>query len=278
MHPSDDYSQELIDKIDDFPSLDPVVSRVILLVSDPDSSARMIAHEIARDAGLTARIIRLSNSALFGHVRQISNLEHAVVILGTQEIFNLVVRTATFDFIQSGSDRLLFINFWRHFVTTATAARSIAGNWASEARDLAYLGGLLHDIGKVVFAMTMPEKYTSLLNDNGTVPGKLLDLERDCFGCDHQLLGRKLLDHWNFPSLLVNAAGSHHGNSSEPSGKIGFLRLIEIANLLAHSIQGYSPEPSQLDSILEELGVNDETWSGWGEQVGEHSELEMKME
>ncbi|HHE46687.1 MAG TPA: HDOD domain-containing protein [Bacteroidetes bacterium] len=277
MNSSDDYTEQLIDSIDDFPSLDPIVSRVILLVSDPDSSARMIAHEIAKDAGLAARILRLSNSALFGHVRQISNLEHAVVVLGTQEIFNLVIRTATFDFMQSGTDRLLFERLWRHFVTTATAAHNLARNWSGEARDLAYLGGLLHDIGKVVFSMAMPEEYSALLNDHPITPGGILEPEHDRFGCDHLLLGRKLLEHWNFPPLLVNVAGNHHGNTSESSGKTGYLRLVEIADLLAHSIHGYRPETTELEGVLSELGIDDETWSGWRKQVGERSDLELSI-
>src|SRR3989304_3295976 len=94
-------AEQLADSIRDLPSPDPILSRVMELVSDPNTAPRDLSHEISKDAGLAARLMRLSNSVIFGHPREITRIEQAVVLLGFHEIRNMVFFSMTFELLRT---------------------------------------------------------------------------------------------------------------------------------------------------------------------------------
>ena len=272
-----EYAKKLVQSTAELPSIDPVVARVLQIVSDPDTSPKELSNEISKDIGLTSKVLKLSNSALFGQPRQIGRLEQAVVVLGFNEIRNLVLITSTFQLMQIGKDRELFESLWNHFVCTAIASKYLANKYAKEAVELAYIRGLLHDIGKVVLALRFPSVYRNMLDDDKNYPRNVIREERERFDCDHQVTGEVLLDKWNYPSLLVQVAGHHHKTENIDPDKISFLRLIELADTLAYIVQGFQIDEPVLKNLQSGLEVDSEEREVWISDIRERLELEKSL-
>jgi HD-like signal output (HDOD) protein len=134
----------------DLPTLRAVVVRTLKLMQDPDSDARSAERAIARDPALSAKILRVANSAFFGHARQVSTTADAIRILGFIHVQGMIIGIGAFDAF--GTERLDLGGLWRHSIATATAARWLAPRVDARA-DEAFTDGILHDIGKLIFAI-----------------------------------------------------------------------------------------------------------------------------
>ncbi len=273
MSESEAIAQRLLDTTTDLPALDPVVTRVLELVSDLETRPGELADEITRDPSLSARILKLSNSALLGMPREIDSLERAILTLGFQEIRNLVLLTATYDFVNRGPEQRLYYPLWEHFVTVAIAAKHIAENWVTSTSSHAHLAGLLHDLGKVVFAIRFPDQYYKILTDKSVGPGETIKLERQAFGCDHLQVGRMMLEQWTFPDTFIAVAGGHHGTEEEEDPD-PLLQVIELSDLMAYVIHGRGISPEHALGLLRRLGVPQQAWRELPRQVRERIKIE----
>ncbi|MDP8208401.1 MAG: HDOD domain-containing protein [Candidatus Electryonea clarkiae] len=277
MTDSKSYARKLVESTEQLPSPDPIVIRVSQLVSDPDTAPKYLAAEIYKDAGLTSRILKLSNSALFGLSRQIVTIEQAVVVLGFNEIRNLVMLTSTLRLMNLGRDEELFKLLWDHFLLTAIAARSIARRVSGDLpgiREYSYLGGLLHDIGKVILALRFTKAYRKLVDRDDILIGNIVEEETTLFGCNHLETGECLLEHWNFPPILVNIAGYHHNIEDKDTRGVNFLKIIWLADALSNFIGHKDVEVAGHKEMLRNTRIHEETWNNIIIEVRDRFELE----
>ncbi len=274
MSDSISIARRLIATTTDLPVLDPVVTRVLQLVSDLETDPSDLAREITRDPSLSARVLKLSNSAMMGLPRKVDTLERAILTLGFQEIRNLVLLTATYDFVSRGTDQRLFVPLWEHFITVAISARFIAELWVPETRDHAHLAGLMHDLGKVVFAIRFPDQYVEILLNRDNGPGESLEHEMRLFGCNHQQLGRIMLEEWNFPEVFVEVAGDHHGTTDGNGSSVVLSEVIELSDLLAYVIRGRSISPEHALELLQALNIPRDGWLELPDRVRERIQIE----
>jgi len=144
--------EQVVAQVKDLPTLPEVTTEVIKLTDDPNATAQDINRVVGKDQGLTAKVLKLANSAYYGFPRRISTVTDATVMLGFQTLRSIVMAASVSDMLSRemkgyslGSGEL-----WRHSQATAMGARLLARQCKYPAADVAYTAGLLHDIGKVI--------------------------------------------------------------------------------------------------------------------------------
>jgi HD-like signal output (HDOD) protein/CheY-like chemotaxis protein len=215
------------------PSLPAIYDQVVKELQARDPSVTKIAAIISRDAGMTAKILQLANSALLGVRRQISNPAQAVSLIGIDMIRALVISVHIFSqFDQQQVQELDIPQLWKHSLATASAARAISEleRCTKDMMDVCFTAGLLHDIGKLVLIGNLPEKYKAatarVVRDN--VP--LLEAERECLECTHAEVGAYLMGIWGLPHAIVEAAAWHHLPSVAPSKHFSPMTAVHVAD------------------------------------------------
>jgi len=270
------FAKQLVSSIGELPAIDPVVEKVLTLVSDPGTSPKMLAEVIQGDVALSTRILQLSNSAIFGLTRQVSSIDHAVFILGYNEIRNLALLSSTFDLIKRGGSTDILLSLWNHLLTTAICARSLSRKFLRSVTSLAYVSGLLHDIGKIPFAYQFPQEYTELFEKHGQLPGKMLLAENDFFECNHQELGKLLLDKWNLPEEISHIAECHHKvSTNENEEEEDINGFVEIADAFAYLVTYNSVTPEYIDILFKRHLGHTVEWQSTYEEIKEIVEDEL---
>lgn len=197
------------------PTLPSVVQRVNALLEDPDAGLRDVGREIAQDAPISTKLLRLANSAVYSTRERVLSAEQAATVLGMRVVRNLVMQSAViekFDHLRSvrGFD---FDGLWRHAVVSALLARQLRKrakvqlSWDPEE---AYTCALLHDIGKIVLLDGAPEPYAGLIQDAAASGRPLYSLEREVIGVDHAEVGARVLENWGLDDSLITVVRNHH--------------------------------------------------------------------
>ena len=198
----------LLEEVVTLPSLPRTVSHISQLVADPDCSLVTVAKAISADPSIALKTLRLVNSAFYGLRQEVTTVEHAVVLLGMKVIKNLVFTATVFDTLKSSVD-----TFLKHSVSCGVAMRVLVENGRAEASDSAeeaFIYGLLHDIGMIIFEQFLPKEF-ELVNATclaGGIPR--YQAEREIIGIDHAMLGTRLAEKWRLPDNIVNAIAGHH--------------------------------------------------------------------
>ena len=184
------------------PTMPEVASRLIRSFDDENISLNAIAELIGKDSTLSAKVLRLANSARYSPSHQISSLNDAAGALGMDTLRNLSLAaciSGAFPVIK-GLDRALF---WRHSITTAAYARILSQMLRLDA-DTSYLAGLMLRTGQLMMAMAEPEMVADV-EAHAAEPGSRFSLEEHRFGCTHADVTASLASHWHFPAAMVEA-------------------------------------------------------------------------
>jgi putative nucleotidyltransferase with HDIG domain len=226
--------QELILNLGDLPPLPQVAAQVLRLASDPDSTTDQLQRVVATDQALAAQTLKVANSAMFGMVREVRTLTQAIMTLGFTTIKSIVIASSARNLYKRGGTGLQERLLWEHALSTALGARAFARELRSPRAEEAFLGGLLHDIGKTVMGLKFPERYGALVRsvyNQATVDE--LDAELELFGFDHAMVGEALLASWNLARSLENAVRWHHHPELAPEEDRVLTAFVTLANQLA---------------------------------------------
>jgi HD-like signal output (HDOD) protein len=227
----------ILNQIDDFPRLPATVTRVMAITADPESSANDLMQAILPDQSMCAAILKTANSAFYGRPRTVASIEEAIVVLGFQEIRNIILTQALFNSFQkfrhtskTGIDAL-----WQHSLTCGLTARVITTHTAHirHSPSQLYIAGLIHDIGKVLMLIALPNSYNQVLELAERLRYSFFPDEEEAFGISHDTVGMRLLNLWLFPEQLCFAAGYHHRPDQAPPGAT-FPLIIQMADILSH--------------------------------------------
>lgn len=204
--------EELVARVEDLPALPAVVTQVMRLIEDPDSTAADLNAVISRDQALTAKVLRLANSAYYGFARRVGTVTEAVVLLGFNTIRNLVLAASVSNVLQREAPgyHLARGELWRHSLTSAMAARLLARKARFRAAEEAFVAGLLHDIGKLILSQYVGQAYQELLDRVAQSGLPFMEAERQVLGFDHAQAGGLVAEKWNLPEALVEAISCHH--------------------------------------------------------------------
>ncbi|MEI7474630.1 MAG: HDOD domain-containing protein [bacterium] len=233
--------QEKIDRIKlklrDIPSLPEVVTRVMELVQDPNSSAAQLSRVISHDPGLTSRVLRLVNSAYYGFPKQISSIQHAIMILGFTTMRGLVLSSSIFKIFAQKTDGIVFLDykkFWKHSLVTAIASKEVAKFLYFQQDDDIFSAAILHDIGKIILDQYDHENYINVLKTplQNRFLEQVIPVEEEFCGVNHCDVGNMVAETWNLPESISNVVMYHHDPLK--AGKFVFLTsMVYIANLIS---------------------------------------------
>ncbi len=234
-----DLEQQFIEMVDKMPAFPGSVNKILELTADINCAPKDLVQVIDHDPVMMARILKLVNSAYFGLSREITSINHGVVFVGINTIKNLAISIATMGMLPtSGPAGLDMDAFLLHSLGTATLARELSkrlGGSADESTNF-FVAGLLHDIGKIVFAQFKAEQMQRALSRVADEGVALHVAEMDEIGADHSHMGGMLAEKWQLPPALVSCIREHHSQSSEEeSSKI--LDCVVAANLMSKRLE-----------------------------------------
>ncbi len=260
-----DQRTDILERLDDLPSLPGVYYRVRETLEDPEGSLETIARLIAADPAMSARLLRVANSPLYGLAAKVDSVLRALSLIGTVETHHLILSTAlitTFRDLPLGAVSMR--SFWEHSIACAVTARLIARIGGRASPEHAYLAGLLHDIGRLPLFILEPHLMSATLHAHRQRQGHLHDLERECFGTTHAEIGAALLHAWQIPERFCLATAHHHAPTGA-QGSIDEAAITHIADLIVNSLRIGSSGTRWVPAL------DDAAWRATGLETGDLS-------
>jgi HD-like signal output (HDOD) protein len=252
------------DKRTQLPTLPVVLTNILQIASDESASASDLAVFISRDQAIANKVLRLANSAYYGLARKVDSIQRAIAIIGFNEIVSLAVGMGVFSTLSNRrADGLLSMReLWLHSIGCSFAAKQVvtrvraartAGPGLQALRQARgeelFLSGLLHDIGKVIFAIYFPQEYSVVLEAAEAERAPLQDKEHALLGLDHAEMAGLIMERWNFPEALQLPALYHHRPEACPEPYSSFAMVVAVANCLCHHAAiGHSGNPVMPDA------------------------------
>ncbi|GAB4268847.1 HDOD domain-containing protein [Deferrisoma sp.] len=204
---------DLVARAGELISLPEACLRLNDVLADDRSTAEDVAETLRTDPALSARVLKLVNSAFYGLPRRVETVTHAVALLGREEIRTLALATAAAEtFAKVPPEDVNVDSFWRHSVYTAAVA-SVLVRERRAGRERAFLAGLLHDVGWLVLLHLDPEGSRRVLEADGEGWARLLAAEQEHWGFTHADVGARLLEQWDLPESLWAPVAFHHAPS-----------------------------------------------------------------
>jgi len=223
----------LIDKELNLPSLPAIAVKILNAVQKDQISLTELGAIISADPSLTTRMLRVANTEIFAGTGDISNIERAMSVLGTNTIKNIalsfVISTELSDTRRTGFD---FDYFWRRSITTAVAAELLTKATLHQDDDI-FVTALLQDIGMLVIALTKGDEYGTMLNESQSGDENLLDLEQNSYRFNHQDVSYYLLLNWNLPAQIYEPIHTHHNPEKSDEKYLQSAEILYFADRLS---------------------------------------------
>lgn len=237
-----DYSKKrertelILKKVNTLSPIPKVLSEVLELLNDQQTSPHMLAKIISKDQGVVLKLLTIANSPFYGLSKRVASIEFAIMILGYDEIRNIVSALSLMESMKNKSDQYLDQkNFWMHSYITATISKKIAMDFGLEKSGEAFLAGLLHDLGISVVHRYMHSDFVNIyeLIQKG-VP--FLEAETQVLGLDHQAIGEMLLKNWNIPELICSIVKCHHAPNLSSNAPV-LSSVVHLADYMTQKLQ-----------------------------------------
>ena len=252
-------ANKIASAIKSFPGMPGTAVKLLGLIDDPAMRVSQIEEILRHDAGLTANVLRLANSAYFGIPSKVGSIRQAVILLGLKRLIQMVIAacvSAIMDKSVPGYD-LPPGELWRHSIAASVAAEGLVKVLKVEAAEEIFTAALLHDVGKLVLGDFVKDEFKQI--DTAVSQGISFEMaEKIVLGTTHADVGARILTKWLLPSEIVNAVQFHHAPeaSEQPSN---MLDIVHVANFISMMIgigigrDGLQHEPSV--AVTERLGL-----------------------
>jgi|YNPMSStandDraft_1061717.scaffolds.fasta_scaffold00005_26 putative nucleotidyltransferase with HDIG domain/predicted Zn finger-like uncharacterized protein len=210
--PFEERLEKLFSSLSDLPTLPTVVQNILRLINDPDSTAKQIGTIITSDQSLTAKTLKLVNSAYYGFEKKIKTVDQAIVIIGFDAVKNLALSASIFDTFKNIKQKSNFPrdSFWAHSIGAAIAAKIISEDTGIGIPGEIFVAGLLHDIGKVILDAYFPKEMNKILYYCSSNQISFFEAEEKILKIDHTIIGFRLGKRWNLPDELIYPIRFHH--------------------------------------------------------------------
>ena len=234
-------------------SLPDVCVRVKEMVDDPECSASDIGKVVSSDAALTARLLRIVNSAFYQFPARIETVSRAITIVGNRELRDLVFAASVAGIFEKVSNDLIDIEaFWRHAVYCGIVSRIIAGRCRVLHKERLFVAGLMHDIGRLVIAFKLPSECRQVLNHMKENQLSLHVAEKDILGFDHAEVGAELMKAWSLPYTHQLAALNHHAPENANDCMLE-ASIVFLANTITELAEAGTDNVDVLKSVPEQI-------------------------
>ena len=259
------------------PSLPQVAVHLIELSRDPDTTIRDISECLSADPALVQRILKTVNSPLYGMRHKVSTISQAVVLLGFNVVRNIVLSVSVFETFSQDSKAEEFdkYRFWEHSIACGATTRAISKHLGVKDPEEAFVGGLLHDIGKLVLDQFLTEEFLKVLQLVKEKEIPILEAEQEVLETTHPQIGRFLAQKWNLPQALEEAIGFHH-NPASAETELKLVSAVHLADVIVKGMGiGYSGDdlvPQINKRIWEGLKLNLNLVGSWLKEIGDEVE------
>lgn len=272
-----------IQRSENLPVLPAVVGTVLKIVEGPNASAREVEKAVESDPAITAKILRVANSPLYGGAA-VPTIGRAISVLGMNSIKSLVVGVSYQQMINGGACTSVNFNkleFWQHSLAVATGARLLGKSRIPMRAEELYVAGMMHDVGILVLDRFMPDQLDIALRRSADLGEPLFTSELETYGFDHAAIGGVLALKWGLSPLVQKAVAFHHDPDSD-GDYYDTTIIIAACNALAHEVGfrnsqgdsgvGGNPEHTAAlglseeeltnvrDKMVEEVGLAQETF------------------
>jgi len=255
----------IYDQIDALPSLPSIVTDVLEVTGNPESSANDLMRAVLPDQSMCATILKIANSAFFGLPREVSTVEKAVMVLGFDEVKNIVLGKAVFNSFKelNSTNKEGIESFWGHCFNCGLAAKILAERVNLSPSEL-FISGLIHDIGKLAMLLSFPTIYshTLLALEENWMENNAK--ERELFFISHDEVAYTILQRWLFPSQLTRAVGYHHRPEKTEEFQL-LAATVQMADIIAH-IDEYSKDTKVTDYKALMMNARTDVFDYWQAQ------------
>jgi putative nucleotidyltransferase with HDIG domain len=232
---SDEKHQRLVSRLRTLPALPSHFAEMMGELLSAEASLEKIGKIISKDVGMSAKILQLVNSAFFGLSRQVTNPRQAACLLGIDTIKALFLSVHVFSqYRQRDIKGIRLHEMWRHSMAVGAFARIICQEEKLDMKtvDVAFMAGMLHDIGKLVLALNLPVPYSEVpgISEENNIP--FWQAEQKFLGASHASIGAYLLGLWGLPDSIVEAIAFHHTPRLCAANGRGPLMAVHVANIL----------------------------------------------
>lgn len=194
----------------ELPSLPRAALKIVEMVQDPNVDLQRLGRTVEMDPALATKLVRLSNSSMFGLSREVVSVRNALIVLGLRTVKMAALSFSLLESFPSGKEGPLLAEIWKRILVNAMGCRLISGLFGVDSEE-AFLAGLLQDLGVLILAKRFDDKYFAVYERATTEEGAdLRSLEKETFGISHDELGAQLLEHWRLPHPLIEAVKVHH--------------------------------------------------------------------
>ena len=238
----------ILDKLHQLPAMPKVVQEVMASFRNDNVGSAALAHKIALDQGLSARVLRVANSSFYGLEREVESIQEAVTVLGFDTVRSLVVSAGFTRAFPVSADNLFDRHeYWLHSFRVATYTETLA-RCLNGSNQLAFTCGMFHEVGQLVFSICIPEKFSEILALQKNSGSSLVEIERELLGFDHAEIGAEMARRWNFPPGIEHAIRYWRNPVREPFELT--TGVVHVAVLLEGGMVGQT----LMDSLPERLG------------------------
>lgn len=248
------------------PPMPGAAQKAFQLSTDPNAEARDFVEVIESDEGLAARIIKIANSVFFDRGTPAKTIEGAVTVIGMNELRSLLSATTLSEIFPSRDP--LRAQFWANDVATALIARQLAHRLLPQKQEIAFLAGLMHDVGKLLLVQRAYENYAKAVNLVERDGRPFESAEGEIFAFDHTEVGQLIGERWKFTTDLIEVIRHHHERIPEGTTTVQSLaHLVSVSDTCAHALGlGHAPRFGRLrnrageevGSALRSIGIQDQ--------------------
>ncbi len=252
-------AKKIVSAIKAFPGMPGAAVKLLALIDDPAMRVSQIERILRHDAGLTANVLRLANSAYFGIPSKVGSIRQAVILLGLKRLIQMVIAAcvgAIMDKPVPGYD-LSPGELWRHSIAVSVAAEGLVKELQIEAAEEIFTAALLHDVGKMVLGQFVKDDFKQI--QTAVSQGISFEMaETIVLGINHADVGARILTNWALPLEIVNAIQFHHAPQSAAQNNT-MLDIVHVANFISMMIgigigrDGLQHQPSV--EVTERLGL-----------------------
>jgi len=233
------HLKSVLGMLDSLPALPSVYSKLVTVLQNENVTTHQLADIVSQDVGICASILRLMNSSFFGLRTRVSDINHAVKLLGSHTLQVIVLSTCLFSTLKTKEIPGFSIKrLWEHSLRVGCCARAIGEKegLSRDEIDDCFIAGILHDIGKLILATKMPQEFELVLSQVHAQNRPLNEIELEVLGTTHAEVGAYLMALWGFNNPSMDAVCCHHNAGMLPCECFSPVMTVMVANLLDHEL------------------------------------------
>ena len=261
--------QDFIEQRTNLPTPSPVALKILESIRDEEKSFHDLEKLIQADPALTARILKVANSAYYEQVNRVDSISRATAVIGTKHLENIALSFVIVNNFPDAPQGSFNINhFWKRCISNAVAAETISSFIGANNQDI-FISGLLQDIGVLVMFLSDPDSYSRMLDEKRINGKNIVQIEKETFGFDHTEAGSYILKFWNLGQQIWLPVRDHHFSGSQSPGTTA--QILHAADKIASIYHGtkaskkagdirlifkesFAIEDRQIDKLIDEVG------------------------